>query len=193
MQERVTPPGPGQVVSLPYGKRDHSRRAQTSPLARIHLLGSMRATSFRHADILPRGKKARALLGCLCLAEGARVSRARIAAMLWDRVPDFQGRASFRQAYRELVVAFGPLAEMLLQQLPGRVRLGAGHGEDIREVLRQRVGGGDSGYENCEPEREQRNAEAEDGSGPALGHGMTVVRRRDPYFSGRARGPGRRS
>ena len=101
MQERVTPPG-GQVVPLPYGKRDHSRRAQTSPLARIHLLGSMRATSFRHADILPRGKKARALLGCLCLADGARVSRARIAAMLWDRVPDFQGRASFRQAYRDL-------------------------------------------------------------------------------------------
>jgi DNA-binding SARP family transcriptional activator len=100
-----------------------ARRAQTSPLARIHLLGSMRATSFRHADILPRGTKARALLGCLCLADGARVSRARIAAMLWDRVPDFQGRASFRQAYRELVVAFGPLAQMLLSSDRETVRL----------------------------------------------------------------------
>lgn len=123
MQERVTLPGSGKVVSLPYGKRDHSQRAQTSPLARIHLLGSMRATSFRHADILPRGKKARALLGCLCLADGARVSRARIAAMLWDRVPDFQGRASFRQAFRELVVAFGPLADMLLSSDRETVRL----------------------------------------------------------------------
>ena len=63
------------------------------------------------------------MLGYLCLADGARVSRARIAAMLWDRVPDFQGRASFRQAYRELVVAFGPLAEMLLFSDRETVRL----------------------------------------------------------------------
>ena len=34
--------------------------------------------------------------------------------MLWDRVPDFQARASFRQAFRELVVAFGPLADELI-------------------------------------------------------------------------------
>jgi len=34
--------------------------------------------------------------------------------MLWDRVPDFQGRASFRQAFRELMVAFGPLADELI-------------------------------------------------------------------------------
>src|SRR5438270_13272132 len=34
--------------------------------------------------------------------------------MLWDRVPEFQARASFRQSYRELVVAFGPLAKDLI-------------------------------------------------------------------------------
>ena len=34
--------------------------------------------------------------------------------MLWDRVPEFQARASFRQAFRELVVAFGPLADELI-------------------------------------------------------------------------------
>lgn len=114
MQERIAPSDLGQVVPLSQAKRDYSRRAQTSPLVRIHLLGNMRATSFRHADILPRGKKARALLGCLCLAEGARVARTRIATMLWDRVSEYQSRASFRQAFRELVVAFGPLAETLL-------------------------------------------------------------------------------
>ncbi len=74
----------------------------------------MRATSYLGDNVLPRGRKARAILGCLCLAAGARVPRSRIAAMLWDRVPDFQGRASFRQAFRELVVAFGPLADELI-------------------------------------------------------------------------------
>src|SRR5581483_9546012 len=75
------------------------------PIVRIHLLGSMRATTFVGDDVLPRGRKARAVLGCLCLAAGARVPRSRLAAMLWDRVSDFQARASFRQAFRELIVA----------------------------------------------------------------------------------------
>ena len=60
------------------------------PIVRIHLLGAMRATSYLGDNILPRGRKARAMLGCLCLAAGARVPRSRLAAMLWDRVPDFQ-------------------------------------------------------------------------------------------------------
>jgi DNA-binding SARP family transcriptional activator len=90
----------------------HNR--QTRRVARIHILGAMRATSYLGQDILPRGRKARAILGCLCLAGGERIARSRLAGMLWDRVPDFQGRASFRQAYRELVVAFGPLAEELI-------------------------------------------------------------------------------
>ena len=63
----------------------------------------MRATSYLGDNVLPRGRKARAVLGCLCLAGGARVPRSRLATMLWDRVPDFQGRASFRQAFRELI------------------------------------------------------------------------------------------
>ena len=63
------------------------------------------------------------MLGCLCLAGGARVPRGRLAAMLWDRVPDFQGRASFRQAFRELIVAFGPLADDLISADRETIRL----------------------------------------------------------------------
>jgi DNA-binding SARP family transcriptional activator len=84
------------------------------PLVRIHLLGSMRATTYLGDDILPRGRKARAILGCLCLAGGERLHRARLASMLWDRVPDGQARKSFRQSLRELVAAMGPLADELL-------------------------------------------------------------------------------
>jgi DNA-binding SARP family transcriptional activator len=114
LQKRVLPIEVNKVVSLDPVRASEHNRQSTRPIARIHILGAMRATSYLGHDILPRGRKARAVLGCLCLAGGARVSRSRIAAMLWDRVPDFQGRASFRQAYRELVVAFGPLAKELI-------------------------------------------------------------------------------
>ena len=102
-----------KVVPIEFGRIADPLRS-SRPIIRIHLLGPMRATTYLGANALPRGRKARAILGCLCVARGARVARNRLAAMLWDRVPDFQGRASFRQAYRELVVSFGPLARELL-------------------------------------------------------------------------------
>jgi len=113
MQKRISPAELNKVVPLDARSAEQRRRA-TRPIARIHLLGTMRATSYLGNDILPVGRKARAILGCLCLASGKRIARSRLAAMLWDRVTDFQARASFRQAYRELVVAFGPLAKELI-------------------------------------------------------------------------------
>src|SRR5262249_1189467 len=81
------------------------------PIVRIHFLGAMRATTFLGADMLPRGRKARAVLGYLCLAGGERILRSRLAAMLWDRMPDAQARANLRQALRDLSSATGPLAD----------------------------------------------------------------------------------
>ena len=100
-----------------------SHRPSNRSIVRIHLLGTMRATSYLGDSVLPRGRKARAVLGSLCLAGGARVPRGRLATMLWDRVPDFQGRASFRQAFRELIVAFGPLADDLISADRETIRL----------------------------------------------------------------------
>jgi DNA-binding SARP family transcriptional activator/Tfp pilus assembly protein PilF len=113
---KVTPSfEPAKIVAFePARLGELPNRAPVRPIARIHLLGPMRAVSYLGANILPKGRKARAILGCLCLANGTRIPRSRLAAMLWDRVPDFQGRASFRQAFRELSVAFGPLADELL-------------------------------------------------------------------------------
>lgn len=98
-------------------------RQTAGPLVRIHILGPMSAMSFSGESVLPRGKRARAILGSLCLADGAPLRRGRLAALLWDRVPDFQARASFRQAFRELVVAFGPLAEDLISADRETIRL----------------------------------------------------------------------
>jgi DNA-binding SARP family transcriptional activator/TolB-like protein len=93
------------------------------PLVRIHLFGSMRATSYLGDDVLPHAKKARAALGYLCLTRGARVSRTRIAIMLWDRVSADQARTSFRQALCDLTSAMGPLAAELISTAQATVRL----------------------------------------------------------------------
>jgi DNA-binding SARP family transcriptional activator len=84
------------------------------PIVPIHLLGTMRATSYLGDDVLPRAKKARAALGYLCLTPGGRVSRTRLATMLWDRVSADQARTSFRQVLCDLTSAMGPLAAELI-------------------------------------------------------------------------------
>jgi TolB-like protein/tetratricopeptide (TPR) repeat protein len=93
------------------------------PVARIHLFGPMRATSYLGDDILPRGKKARALLGYLCLAVGDRVPRERLTKSLWQTSPVEQARHSFRQRLRELTEAMGPFAAELIDARTGTVRL----------------------------------------------------------------------
>jgi DNA-binding SARP family transcriptional activator/TolB-like protein len=69
---------------------------------RIYLLGKMRATAPDGTDLLPVGRKTRALLAYLCFAKGAPVPRARLARLLWDRVLDAHARLSLRYALAEL-------------------------------------------------------------------------------------------
>lgn len=88
-----------------------AQERQPEQVVRIHLLGDMQATTYEGADVLPRGRKARAILGLVCLAGGAPVKRDDLAARLWDRVPRRQGLASLRQALRELTAPLENLAE----------------------------------------------------------------------------------
>ena len=71
-------------------------------LPRIYLVGTMRAIAPGGADFLPRGRKTRGLLACLCLAQGERISRSRLIGLLWDRSADAQARMSLRQSLSEL-------------------------------------------------------------------------------------------
>src|SRR5258708_28034290 len=117
------------ATSLPHPALDapelpsHAAAQPAQPIVRIHILGTMRATTCLGDEVLPRGRKARALLGCLCLAGGERVKRRTLAVMMWDRVPVNQAHASFRQAFRELVVALGPLADELIVADRDTIRL----------------------------------------------------------------------
>ena len=103
------------LVALDLGARQAA--------VRIHLLGALRAISYLGEDLVPRGRKARAVLGYLCLHAGQRVPRSKLAALLWDRVPDHQGRASLRQSLRELMLALGPLADEILEADSEMIRL----------------------------------------------------------------------
>jgi TolB-like protein len=94
-------------------------------IARIHLLGPMRATSYLGDDILPRGKKARALLAYICLAAGAKAPRIRLARLLWDQATDELARGSLRHALLELCSAMGPLAAELISTRRATIGLNA--------------------------------------------------------------------
>jgi TolB-like protein/Tfp pilus assembly protein PilF len=89
-------------------------RPRDRAIVRIHLLGPIQATTYLGSNILPHGSRARALLGYLCLARGAHVSRARLAGLLWDRVSETSARASLRQALRELSSSFGKFSQELI-------------------------------------------------------------------------------
>jgi len=96
----------------------------------------MRAMTWLGQDILPRSKKARALLAFLCMNADSTVTRYRISDMLWDRVPESQANASFRQALRQLTVAIQPLAEELIVLSRDTIRLDASVcWIDVRAVL----------------------------------------------------------
>jgi TolB-like protein len=92
-------------------------------IARIHLFGPMRAISYLGEDILPRGKKARALLAYLCLASGTKVDRTHLASLLWDESSSEHARGSLRRALSELCTAMGPLAAELVSAGRTAIRL----------------------------------------------------------------------
>jgi tetratricopeptide (TPR) repeat protein len=96
------------------GLRELGQPLTNYPIVRIHLFGPMRATTCFGDDILPQGKEARAVLAYLCLAAGATVSRAHLAALLWDRIPEAAAQMNLGEALGELLSAFGAFARELI-------------------------------------------------------------------------------
>jgi TolB-like protein/DNA-binding SARP family transcriptional activator len=71
-------------------------------MSRIHLLGQMRVLGPNDENILPRARKTQAILAYLCLSDGERLSRSRIAGVIWDRSGEAQARDNLRHALYEL-------------------------------------------------------------------------------------------
>jgi TolB-like protein len=69
---------------------------------RLRLVGPMEAVGLDGRSVLPRTRKARALLALLALSAPDRVPRGKAAALLWSRAQREQARGSLRQALHEL-------------------------------------------------------------------------------------------
>lgn len=94
-----------------------SRTAATSspqPLLRLVLFGTMEAWGIGGAPMLPRSRKARALLAILAMAPGQPLPRASLATLLWSGRGEEQRRGSLRQTLYELQDVLAPLGPSLL-------------------------------------------------------------------------------
>src|SRR6202521_6333934 len=101
MTKTVTTPTQSEVIPVDPGSPPKLiQRPSDRPIVRIHLFGPMRATTYLGDNILPHGKRARAVLGYLCLAAGEPVPTARLARLLWDRLDDAAAQTNLRQALR---------------------------------------------------------------------------------------------
>ncbi len=93
------------------------------PLIRLRILGPVEALSFSGENVLPRGRKAQAILCYLALSPEEFVSRQRLIGLLWSSRWREQGRASLRQSLLELRQALGPGHPTLLRVSRDRVSL----------------------------------------------------------------------
>jgi DNA-binding SARP family transcriptional activator/tetratricopeptide (TPR) repeat protein len=87
----------------------------TSPIVvRLRLAGQMQAWTVANENVLPTGRKTRALLASVALSAPRPASRARLAELLWSRRPEEMARASLRQEIQLLLRALAPAKTEIL-------------------------------------------------------------------------------
>ncbi|GGG17807.1 hypothetical protein GCM10010964_02510 [Caldovatus sediminis] len=104
---------------------------------RLTLLGRVDAWSLTSQRVLPRTRKARALLAILALSGPQPVARSRLAHLLWSRRGNEQARGSLRQALHELHESLRPVGLPVIVASRTTVAMDlAAVWTDAREVLR---------------------------------------------------------
>ncbi|HEY1931720.1 MAG TPA: BTAD domain-containing putative transcriptional regulator [Acetobacteraceae bacterium] len=116
----VTPPSPsGQVV------------------LRLRLIGQMEAWTITSENVLPAGRKTRALLAVIALSNPRPALRGRLAELLWSRRPEEQARASLRQEIHRLLETLAPAGAEIIQVTRDHLSLKPGIvWVDVEEVMR---------------------------------------------------------
>lgn len=116
----VTPPSPtGQVV------------------LRLRLIGQMEAWTITSENVLPAGRKTRALLAVVALSNPRPALRGRLAELLWSRRPEEQARASLRQEIHRLLETLNPAGSEIIQVTRDHLSLRPGVvWVDVEEVMR---------------------------------------------------------
>ena len=81
---------------------------------RLHLFGHLTAKDASGKTVLPRTRKARAVLAVLALANPKPVLRLQLTSLLWSQRDTVQARGSLRQALHDLHDSLGPLGTRFL-------------------------------------------------------------------------------
>jgi DNA-binding SARP family transcriptional activator/TolB-like protein len=106
-------------------------------LVRLRLIGQMEAWTLTSENILPTGRKTRALLAILALSSPRPVLRSKLAELLWSRRPEEQARASLRQEIHRLLEALNPVGQQIMSVQRDHLTLRPGTvWVDVEEVLR---------------------------------------------------------
>jgi DNA-binding SARP family transcriptional activator/TolB-like protein len=106
-------------------------------VVRLRLTGHMSAWTVTNENILPTGRKTRALLAAVALSAPRPASRGRLAELLWSRRPDEQARASLRQEIQLLLKALAPAKTEILHVTRDQLSLVQGvTWVDVDEIMR---------------------------------------------------------
>jgi hypothetical protein len=106
-------------------------------VVRLRLTGHMAAWTVSNENILPTGRKTRALLAAVALSAPRPASRGRLAELLWSRRPDEQARASLRQEIQLLLKALAPAKTEILHVTRDQLSLVQGvTWVDVDEIMR---------------------------------------------------------
>jgi DNA-binding SARP family transcriptional activator/TolB-like protein len=106
-------------------------------VVRLRLIGQMEAWSLTSENVLPQGRKTRALLAVVALSAPRPALRGRLAELLWSRRPEEQARASLRQEIHRLLEALSPTGGDILTVTRDHLALRPGAvWVDVDEVMR---------------------------------------------------------
>ena len=106
-------------------------------VVRLRLIGQMEAWTLTSENVLPPGRKTRALLAVIALSSPRPALRGRLAELLWSRRPEEQARASLRQEIHRLLECLAPAATEVLIVTRDHISLRPGVvWVDVEEVMR---------------------------------------------------------
>jgi DNA-binding SARP family transcriptional activator/TolB-like protein len=109
-------------------------------VVRLRLIGQMEAWSLTSENVLPQGRKTRALLAVVALSAPRPALRGRLAELLWSRRPEEQARASLRQEIHRLLEALSMTGGDVLTVTRDHLSLRPGTvWVDVDEVMRATV------------------------------------------------------
>ena len=104
---------------------------------RLRLIGQMEAWTITSENVLPAGRKTRALLAVVALSNPRPALRGRLAELLWSRRPEEQARASLRQEIHRLLETLSPTGTEIIQVTRDHLSLRPGVvWVDVEEVMR---------------------------------------------------------